>query len=186
MSTVRLPFTSRFGEDSVEKMVDWALENVPFDSSPFVLEAGAGNGNLLFALCQAGYDPSKILGVDYSPDAIKLAQAIAKTKSTPSADENGVEDGGVALSLEGAGRITFAVCDFLHDDVVPLESMATEAGSVAIWDLVLDKGTFDAIALAGKDGSGRSPTDRYPARIGQVVKPGGFFLITCERLLRRG
>ncbi|KAI1797129.1 S-adenosyl-L-methionine-dependent methyltransferase [Ganoderma leucocontextum] len=167
-----------FGEDSVEKMVDWVLENVPSDSSPFILEVGAGNGNLLFALCEAGYDPHKILGVDYSPDAIKLAQAIAKNKSTPQPNENEDEDEGATPALGDADKITLSVSDFLQDDVVPLEGMAAEAGSVAVWDLVLDKGTFDAIALAEKDASGRAPPDGYPARISRLVKPGGFFLIT--------
>ncbi len=167
-------------------MVDWASENVPFDSSPFILEVGAGNGNLLFSLCEAGYNPHKILGVDYSPDAIKLAQAIAKNKSTALADEVEDEGEGAAPALEDADKITFAVCDFLQDDVVPLESMAAEAGLVAVWDLVLDKGTFDAIALAEKDASGGAPADGYPARIGRVVKQGGFFLITCESDVSRG
>ena len=170
----------RFGEDSVEKMVDWALENVPSDSSPCILEVGAGNGNLLFALCEAGYNPKKILGIDYSLDAINLAQAIANSKSTLQADEVEEEGEGAEPVLEDADKITFSVCDFLQDDVVPPESMAAEAGSVAVWNLVLDKGTFDAIALAEKNASGRAPADDYPARIGRVVKPGGFFLITCE------
>ncbi|KAM5535943.1 hypothetical protein V8D89_010383 [Ganoderma adspersum] len=167
-----------FGEDSVEKMVDWALENVPSDLSPSILEVGAGNGNLLFALCEAGYNPHKILGVDYSLDAIKLAQAIAKNKSSPQPDEVEDEGEGAQPALEDADKITFSVCDFLQDDVVLPESMAVEAGSVPVWDLVLDKGTFDAIALAEKDVSGRTPSDGYPVRIGRVVKPGGFFLIT--------
>lgn len=162
----------------MEKMVDWALENVPPESSPFILEVGAGNGNLLFALSEAGYDPSKLLGVDYSPDAVKLAQAIAHTKAAPPAEDEDEEE--AVPILKDADKITFGVCDFLHHDVVPLEGMIAEEGSVAIWDLVLDKGTFDAIALAEKDESGRTPADGYPARIGRVVKPGGFFLITCE------
>ncbi|TBU48861.1 S-adenosyl-L-methionine-dependent methyltransferase [Dichomitus squalens] len=151
-----------FGEDSVEKMVDWALENVRPEGSPFILEVGAGNGNLLFALCEAGYDPNRILGVDYSPDAVKLAQAIAHAKATS----------------RDADKITFAVCDFLQDDVVPLQGMIPEVRSIASWDLVLDKGTFDAIVLAEKDEGGRTPAEGYPARIGRVVKPNGFFLIT--------
>ncbi|KAI0719274.1 S-adenosyl-L-methionine-dependent methyltransferase [Cerioporus squamosus] len=169
-----------FGEDSVEKMVDWALENVPTNPSPFILEVGAGNGNLLFALCEAGYAPERMCGVDYSADAIKLAESIAKTKSTAQPAEDEDDDEGTARVLQGADKIAFAVCDFLMEDVRPLECMAAELGdgSVALWDLVLDKGTFDAIALAEKDDDGRAPVDRYPARIRRVVKPGGFFLIT--------
>ncbi|RPD60073.1 S-adenosyl-L-methionine-dependent methyltransferase [Lentinus tigrinus ALCF2SS1-7] len=164
-----------FGEDSVEKMVDWALENIPTDPQPLILEVGAGNGNLLFALCEAGYAPEKMCGIDYSADAIRLAEAIAKTKTTAQPAEDDDEES--APALKNTDRIAFAVCDFLSDDVAPLEGVAAD-GSVAVWDLVLDKGTFDAIALAEKDDSGRAPADGYPARIGRVVKPGGYFLIT--------
>ncbi|KAI0331915.1 S-adenosyl-L-methionine-dependent methyltransferase [Cubamyces sp. BRFM 1775] len=165
-----------FGEDSVEKMVDWALENIPVDPAPYILEVGAGNGNLLFALCEAGYVPEKICGVDYSADAVKLAQTIGKSKAASAQSEsNDTDDGAESSPLSKADKITFAACDFLQDEVPRLQGM--ESG-VAVWDLVLDKGTFDAIALAEKDESGRSPADGYPARIGRVVKPGGYFLIT--------
>lgn len=144
-----------FGEDSVEKMVDWAQDYISKDPSPTILEVGAGNGALLFALLEAGYDGNRILGVDYSEDAVKLARAIGARRG------------------EGCERIKFETCDFLQDLPAPLEDMAAPE-----WDLVLDKGTFDAIALAEKDAEGRSPADGYPSRIGKVVKRGGFFLIT--------
>ncbi|KAI0707362.1 S-adenosyl-L-methionine-dependent methyltransferase [Earliella scabrosa] len=165
-----------FGEDSVEKMVDWVVENVPSDPPPFILEVGAGNGNLLFALCEAGYAPQAICGVDYSADAVKLAQAIARSKSAACASEDD-DEGDSASPLKDADKITFATCDFLAEDVPPLEGMSSGGGGVAIWDLVLDKGTFDAIALAEKDESGHAPADGYPARIGRAIKPGGYFLI---------
>ncbi|KAJ7650125.1 hypothetical protein FB45DRAFT_887041 [Roridomyces roridus] len=46
-----------------------------------------------------------------------------------------------------------------------------------VWDLILDKGTFDAIALGEKQ-DGKSPAARYPGRVTQLLKPGGSFLIT--------
>ncbi|KAH8099962.1 S-adenosyl-L-methionine-dependent methyltransferase [Cristinia sonorae] len=144
-----------FGEDSVEKMVDWTVENVPASLNPAILEVGSGNGALLFALVEAGYNPSRICGVDYSDDAIKLAKAIATTKG------------------EEAEEIKFDACDFLT--VFP-EGLEKETG-VDVWDLVLDKGTFDAMALAEKDREGKHPADAYPRRIAQVLRPGGHFLI---------
>ncbi len=158
--------------------MDWALENIPMDPPPFILEVGAGNGNLLFALCEAGYPPQSMCGVDYSADAIKLAQAIAKSKSSLQESDDEVKESEPVL--KGADEITFAVCNFLKDDVVPLQGSNVENDAVSVWDLVLDKGTFDAMSLADKDVSRQAPADRYPIRIARVVKPGGFFLITCK------
>lgn len=66
------------------------------------------------------------------------------------------------------------------------------------WDLVLDKGTFDALALSQEtipvrrvmaDGKEeveqRLPSAVYPEKVAQLVKKGGFFLITCEPRLHR-
>ncbi|KAG9046365.1 hypothetical protein FS837_004541, partial [Tulasnella sp. UAMH 9824] len=39
-----------FGLDSVEKMVDWATENVPPSNKPYTLDIGSGNGTLSLAL----------------------------------------------------------------------------------------------------------------------------------------
>jgi len=44
----------------------------------------------------------------------------------------------------------------------------------------LDKGTYDAIALATTLKDGTRPIDNYPFRVSRLLKPGGFFLITCE------
>ncbi|KAI0833473.1 S-adenosyl-L-methionine-dependent methyltransferase [Trametes gibbosa] len=171
-----------FGEDSVEKMVDWALENISTESAPYVLEVGAGNGNLLFALCDAGYAPERICGVDYSEDAVKLAQAIAKARAALRSEQEEADVGEARTSLsDGTDKITFAACDFLRDEVPLLAGMPPRSGSdAAVWDLVLDKGTFDAIALAEKDADGLAPAEGYPARIGRVVTQGGYFLITYE------
>ncbi|KAL4249792.1 Protein-lysine N-methyltransferase EFM4 [Abortiporus biennis] len=141
-----------FGEDSIEKMVEWVQDYIPISPTPSILEIGSGNGTLLFAISQAGYDPTHIFGVDYSEDAIKLSRSIGVTRG------------------EGSELIRFEVCDFLQD--VPRGEDGQEE-----WDLVLDKGTFDAMALAEKDEHGRSPADGYPSRVGKVVKREGFFLI---------
>ncbi|PCH42404.1 S-adenosyl-L-methionine-dependent methyltransferase [Wolfiporia cocos MD-104 SS10] len=170
-----------FGEDSVEKMVDWALENIPpsADSMPYILEVGAGNGNLLLALHEAGYAPDRMCGVDYSADAVRLAKAIADSRGATGEDEEDREEQAKGEKGVGPEAITFAECDFLAEDVSPLSTMPSiEGEKVALWNLVLDKGTFDAMALAGKDENGRSLADNYPTRVGRVVKPGGYFLIT--------
>ena len=145
----------RFGEESVEKMVDWATEQVPPSSSPFIAEIGVGNGNLLFALADAGYSPDHLCGIDYSQEGIDLARTIATSKR--------YDD----IKLE--------VLDFLRQDFIKIDGLPEEG-----WDLLLDKGTYDAMALAEKEESEVALFKQYPARVAEILKPGGFFLITCE------
>ncbi|EPQ54329.1 S-adenosyl-L-methionine-dependent methyltransferase [Gloeophyllum trabeum ATCC 11539] len=140
-----------FGQESIEKMVDWALEHVPPSRNPSILEIGSGNGTLLFALAENGYDAARIAGIDYSPDAVKLSKAIASSKNK----------GDIALNL----------CDFLNE--VPPSIDATDA-----WDLLMDKGTFDAIALMERKPDGTIPRSKYSKRVASILKPGGHFLIT--------
>ncbi|KAF8071843.1 S-adenosyl-L-methionine-dependent methyltransferase [Lyophyllum atratum] len=144
-----------FGEETVERMVDWAVQNVPPHLHPSTVEIGSGNGTLLFALAEAGYPTTHLSGIDYSPGAVKLAESIAAARSQD---------------------VTFNTSDFLQDDPPMLPHM--QDSSEGVWDLILDKGTFDAIALGAKDGDGKSPAARYPGRVGKTLKPGGYFLIT--------
>ncbi|KAL5503949.1 EFM4_2 [Sanghuangporus vaninii] len=180
-----------FGQESVDKMVSWTLSNVPPSSSsssssspsvsssspPKILEIGSGNGNLLFALADAGYDPSYLAGIDYSPDAVRLARKIAS------------ERGG------GCEKIIFEEIDFLNVKFeegrlcgIPGVS-AGEKRREDGWTLVLDKGTYDAMALAERDEGGARPSDSYPERVAALLTPDGYFLITScnftrEELLR--
>lgn len=140
---------SRFGIESVEKMAAWAQSNVPRSSQPSIIEIGSGNGTLLFALAESGYLATTLTGVDYSADAVNLANAISIKRGTIG--------------------ITFMESDFLKDDLHKNN----------MWDLVLDKGTYDAIALGTKDEYGLSPAARYPAQLVKLMKPGAYFLITC-------
>ncbi|KAI0694616.1 S-adenosyl-L-methionine-dependent methyltransferase [Cytidiella melzeri] len=149
-----------FGGDSVEKMVAWVQDHIAKEPSPTTIEIGSGNGTLLFALHAAGYDAAHLLGVDYSTDAVRLARAIGASKG------------------DGASAVSFEECDFLHAYPQGLPGTQHAGQEVVTWDLVLDKGTFDAIALAEKDDSGKTPAADYPPRIGYIVNPGGYFLIT--------
>lgn len=156
-TTNQTAYSLRFGVESVEKMVGWALETVPPNAGASILEIGSGNGTLLFALVEAGYTARNLAGIDYSADAVKLAKSIAATK--------------------GGEGIVFSVCDFLEDD--PPLLLRMEAEQQLHWNLLLDKGTYDAIALGEKDENGRSPTAGYPEHVAKLLAPGGYFLITC-------
>ena len=167
VSTVRHALFRRFGEDCVEKMVDWALENVPIPSHPQILEIGSGNGTLLFALRDAGYAAPHLRGIDYSPDAVRLARMVARTRNSE--------------------QIAFHVCDFLSELPVPppplppaASGQQLEADALRSWDLLLDKGTYDAIALGEKDGSGGPSVAAYPLRASKLLRENGYLLITCK------
>jgi EEF1A lysine methyltransferase 2 len=158
LGSYHLSLWNRFGIETVERMVAWAQENVPPTTNPSVLEIGCGNGTLVLALFEAGYAATHLSGIDYSPGAIKLARSIATTRGE---------------------EITFNYCDFLQEDPPALSHMKE-----GVWDLLLDKGTFDAIALGEKDESGRSPAVNYPGRVQKLLAPGGCFLITCTCMPR--
>lgn len=148
----------KFGEESMLKMVDWVVENVPSSSSQNILEVGTGNGILLCELASNGYDPSRLLGVDYSSGSIALSSKVAKSR--------------------GVEKINFSQCDILSEDPPKIAGADGDGDRVDLWDLVLDKGTFDAIALSVPDAEGKLPAQLYPSRIARLLRPGGFFLLT--------
>ncbi|OAA44855.1 hypothetical protein NOR_03609 [Metarhizium rileyi] len=116
-----------------------------------LLDLGCGNGSMLFAL-RAEQWKGRALGVDYSPQSVALARQVASSR--------GVHD---------ARTVDFAEWDVMGGSYEGVLSGAQEHG----WDVVLDKGTFDAISLAGP----RS-CELYPARVAPLVRKGGLFLVT--------
>lgn len=99
-----------------------------------------------------------MLGVDYSPQSVELARRVAV--------EKGVQ-----------GDVEFRVWDILNgkgggDDGDGQEhEQEQELGE---WDVVLDKGTFDAVSLSGVPDVER----RYVRRVEELVKKGGLVLVT--------
>lgn len=100
--------------------------------------------------------------MDYSQPSIDLAKAISSKRTT-----------------EGEGneqeRITF-----LCGDLFALKADEVNGGA---FDLILDKGTFDAISLnpeqKAKRASGKSgPMDQYGAVIASLLREDGILLIT--------
>ncbi|KAJ2111293.1 Protein-lysine N-methyltransferase efm4 [Coemansia sp. RSA 2337] len=142
-----------FGEDTAAKMVTWVCNNIE-DTEARILDVGCGNGHLLLELAEDGY--TNLTGTDYSPQAIELAKGIA--------DSRGLGD-----------TITFVEQDFLN----PTE-VARIAGDDR-FDVVLDKGTYDAICLKPKDSGAdvdQKAIDTYPVSVVGSLKDEGVFLIT--------
>lgn len=92
------------------------------------------------------------MGVDYSAQSVELAKRVAEQ--------------------EGSGA-EFVQWDVLHGDYADVLNGEEERG----WDVVTDKGTFDAISLSARDTAGH-PAESYRGRISPLLKTGGVFIIT--------
>jgi len=125
-------------------------------SATSFLDLGTGNGHLLFSLREEGFS-GYMLGVDYSLASVKLATQIEETRQAKD-------------SLEGS----FAPVEFQELDILSPSNIDPRQ-----FDVVLDKGTFDAISLSPeKDSLGRRMTERYRAHVKPFIKEGGIFVIT--------
>ncbi|KAI8936647.1 hypothetical protein NX059_007046 [Plenodomus lindquistii] len=121
------------------------------DASRF-LDLGTGNGHLLFALREDGWE-GQMVGVDYSTHSVALAETIRDAKDDRHAD------------------VAFYTWDVLSQT----PGTWLETG----FDMVLDKGTFDAICLSqDTDEQGRRICEGYRSKVERLVKSQGRFLIT--------
>ncbi|CAD6499362.1 BgTH12-07874 [Blumeria graminis f. sp. triticale] len=133
--------------------------NINRDNCSF-LDLGTGNGHLLFSL-RAGDDRfegwcGRMLGVDYSEKSIEFAKRIAQGRN--------LRD------------VEFCRWDVMQDkaDGVVLDEISAEG-----WDVVLDKGTFDAISLSADQCSpGQRNYKYYRTQVLPLIRKGGVLLIT--------
>ena len=135
-----------------------------------------------------------MLGVDYSSAAVALARRVAVAsrhrrpvslvgKETESVEAAGLErtrQGGNNEEEDGEVGHGEEQVEFMEWDIIasPLSAILT-GEQCRGWDVVLDKGTFDAISLNGeRDQAGRRMCERYRDRVMSLVRDGGIFLIT--------
>jgi len=136
------------------------------------LDLGTGNGHFLFRLLEGGVEEDdeedrvekfggRMMGVDYSQKSVEFAKRIA--------EEKGVGQG-------QSGEVEFEVWDIMNQDPQGVVLSGQNANG---WDVVLDKGTFDAISLSEEtDASGRRICEGYKDRVVPLVKEGGVLLVT--------
>ncbi|GJC95267.1 S-adenosylmethionine-dependentmethyltransferase [Colletotrichum higginsianum IMI 349063] len=159
-------------------------ESAPFDhslrqSDASFLDLGCGNGSLLFALRDEGW-AGRALGVDYAPQSVELARRIAAQRQRHPDEENeDMADAGAEgeerEDEEEAKEPEFREWDVLNG----LWETVLNGAQTQGWDVVLDKGTFDAICLSDeKDARGRRICEGYRGRALRLVRPGGLLLIT--------
>jgi SAM-dependent methyltransferase len=164
---------NRFGESSVTNMRNWAQRNLPLPSTkPIrILECGSGNGTLLlsFLTSPSTSQPQAyhLTGIDYSPLSATLSRSIEQSRRQALAEE---EDGDDEDDILNPVEVDWRTGDLLQDNFAER------------WDLVLDKGTYDALCLSDEvvtgDEEGRLPSLVYPERVAKLVEKGGWFLIT--------
>ncbi|KAK3495092.1 methyltransferase domain-containing protein [Neurospora hispaniola] len=167
-----------------------------------IMDLGCGNGSLLFALHDDGWE-GRLCGVDYSEQSVELARRVLRTRvlgeDVPEVEEGEGEEQSAAKEEdtrqeqdeeeeeeeEADVGIEFKVWDVLNGDFStvqarpPSSQQPLEGDKNAGWDLVLDKGTFDAVSLSdSRDARGRRICENYGARVLQLLRPGGFFLVT--------
>lgn len=138
-------------------------QNTIHASSPSVLDLGTGNGSALLSLRLEGGYRGTMVGLDYSEQSIALARRLKKQFVVAGA------------SAEASETLAFWIFDVTHDDPTTASWWPTSNGG---FDLVLDKGTFDAISLSSETHSDRRIAELYPQKVATLVRPGGFFLIT--------
>ena len=124
-----------------------------------IVEFGMGNGVLLLKLLERSERPNRFrfLGLDYAPEAVKLARSIA------AANEHGD-----AIVYESA-------------DLTDVESVQRLCAPRSV-DILLDKGTLDAISLHPERTKMMS---LYKGSILRVLRsPSGIFLIASCNFTR--
>lgn len=109
---------------------------------------------MLFLLRSHGGFTGRMMGIDYSAPSIELASRIAEQKGYT------------------ANEVGFRCWDILSSS----PSRVWDGGK---FDVVLDKGTFDAVSLCDEtDAEGRRVSEGYRGKVLPMVRRGGRFLVT--------
>ncbi|EAW11506.1 putative S-adenosylmethionine-dependent methyltransferase [Aspergillus clavatus NRRL 1] len=182
------------------------------DAQPSILDLGTGNGSMLALLRKRGGFKGVMVGVDYSARSVELARELQRLRihsaylsGSESEDEDEHDAEGVCEEGVGGGEkaeenpIRFEEWDILNAEAGLAERRVDwfpyGAGG---FDIVLDKGTFDAVSLseetvaaAGGEGEGETVTataagkvvqrrvcERYPGIARKLVRKGGFLVVT--------
>lgn len=168
-----------FGEGSLKKMRTWADKHLPFTSPNSqertrIMECGAGNGTLLLSFLtspeSSGSQRYHLTGTDYSAGSITLAQEVEAAQRQALAEGDFGDDDDDEEDDERV--VNDVTTDWREVDLLRHDFQGEQ------WDLVMDKGTFDALCLSEDKVDGRLPSQVYPEQIAKLVKDGGFFLIT--------
>ncbi|KAL6895065.1 S-adenosyl-L-methionine-dependent methyltransferase [Trichoderma evansii] len=156
------------------------------------LDLGCGNGSLLFALRDEGWEGA-MLGVDYSGQSVALAKNIAESRKEKDDEDEDAEE-----EEDQSTPVNFLEWDLLNGPLTLTTSPSDSSSPLSytsspsrLYDIILDKGTFDAISLSTHEQTSTTttseqqeqqpphPCEVYRRRLLQLLSPnGGIFLIT--------
>ncbi|BCR94498.1 putative S-adenosylmethionine-dependent methyltransferase [Aspergillus luchuensis] len=178
------------------------------EQAPSILDLGTGNGSMLALLRKRGGYKGVMVGIDYSIRSVQLARELQRLRIHSAYLSDSEDDGEDEGGKEGEGgdtNIRFEEWDILHGDVYETtseeEGCGDRKGGKVDWfpydkggfDIVLDKGTFDAVSLSDEvipdaDGAAaahasgktvqRRVCERYPGIVRGLVRKGGFVVVT--------
>ncbi|SCU82573.1 LANO_0B06766g1_1 [Lachancea nothofagi CBS 11611] len=135
-----------------DKMIEFLTDHVGellVAKDASMIDLGTGNGHLLFQLCDEGFE-GKMVGVDYSEKSVEFAREILR-----------------------ANYSDLSNLEFLAADIFDSKWESPK------YDIILDKGTLDAIALSGlKSSNGETIVEAYPKVVDKLMKKDSVFLIT--------
>lgn len=146
------------------------------------LDLGTGNGSFLFALRQEGWD-GVMVGVDYASESLVLARGIWEGILQDEGDDGegeGEEDERDEDGIVASRRHI----EFRYLNVLTLAESGVglpEWMPVGGYDVVLDKGTFDAVSLSGDCDllTGRRIVELYAHAAKRLMKkPYGRMVVT--------
>lgn len=138
------------------------------ESSSFI-DIGTGNGHFLWEMRRREWQ-GVLLGVDYSEGSVRLA----KQASARSAEEDGDEEDEETGKEEELVPPQFELWNVMTQDVdAAWFPSSSSSGDTAGFDVLLDKGTFDAISLSSTlDAHGRRECEGYREKVEKLVKKG--------------
>ncbi|KAK6821583.1 Protein-lysine N-methyltransferase EFM4 [Aspergillus parasiticus] len=164
---------------------------------PSILDLGTGNGSMLALLRKRGGFRGVMVGVDYSARSVELARELQRLKIhsaylTDEEDEECAGDGDGVGTGGDEGEIRFEEWDILHsaEEVGEQGKLDWFPYGEGGFDIVLDKGTFDAVSLSEEVVEGDADTsvagkkvqrrvcEMYPGVARRLVKKGGFLVVT--------
>lgn len=150
------------------------------DDQPRLLDLGTGNGSMLALLRRKGGFRGEMVGVDYSGRSVELARELQRVRGHSAYDdsESEGEDQGEDEGEDEGTQIRFEEYDILNSD--PLPNLEWFPHSQNGFDIVLDKGTFDAVSLSDEIDrfAQRRVCERYPVAARGLVRRGGFLVVT--------